>query len=1044
MGIAASLSQPVPESFGESEEQRVIAGFVAEAPKLDKVALCDETWDAEIEAVRDLIAAGRSFAGAQRQMETKVDEGAWERDFSEARSQIAAHGESLFRFFNAKYRTAIAELRGVLNSVMPKVHSERLAFVDAIVCGQRSLRKIRESERVGHAAFGSLWRREKSDWHQLGIILDWVARQNEAGLSRSFRKMFAGVSDQPVIGKMVEQLAGRLATARDTIQKLFAGLSLNCTVAFAMQDFDQIPLNALNERLTAWVDSTAQLPGWINYINRARYAREQGMASLIDALEMGDIPPRTAVDGYNRAYFGQLLRDIVRLKPELAHFSGELHDRHVADFRHLDKDRLELAKYRTLMAHFERLPQINAGVGATGIVKGEMERKRGHRTVRRLLKDAGSVVQAIKPVFMMSPLSVAQFLEPGAVDFDLLVIDEASQVQPVDALGAVARCKQIVVVGDSKQLPPTRFFARLTSDIELDDDDEECEPQAAQVQDIQSILGLCQARGLPEKMLRWHYRSRHHSLIAVSNHEFYDDKLFIVPSPYSRTQELGLKFHLVSAGLFDSGASGTNRIEAKAVCNAVVSHAHNHPDLSLGVAAFSVRQRQAILDELELLRRENPTTESFFAGHPTEPFFIKNLENVQGDERDVIFISVGYGKNAKGYMAMRFGPLGAEGGERRLNVLISRAKQRCHVFASITADDIDLERARGRGVASLKTFLSYAETGKLSVAAVSGLEEDSPFEESVRRAVESLGYKVDAQVGQAGFFIDLAVRDLQVEGRYLLGIECDGAAYHSSRSARDRDRLRQAVLEDHGWIIHRVWSTDWFQRQADQLRKIAAALERAKCIANRKAYTASAPEPGSTDEIEREPLQALHDGSLANLTVPYKEAHFEVPSFLEPHAISTSRLAEIVLEIVRIEGPIHKDEVVSRVRDLWGYARAGSRIQESVATAIQSILVAGQCNCERGFLCLTGAGTPVRNRENVSSPDLRKPEMIAAAELRAAILAVIDTAHGAVRQEIPVAVARMLGFRNTSPQMRSAIESQISELCRQDTIVESNGMLKQP
>ena len=1036
--LATSLSQPVPRTFAEIEEQRIIAGFVSEAPKLDKGALCESVWDSTLDALRDCVAEGLKFAAAQKQADKRVVEVAWQKDFSEARSQIAVHGQSLFRVFYAKYRAAMAEIRGVLSSDMPKAHSERLELIDAVIRGQQSLRKIREHESVGRAAFGSLWRNEKSDWNQLGAVLEWVIRQNEAGLSSSFRHMFAGISDQSAIGKLVPQLGERLLSASETIRKLFAELSVDSSVAFAMGELEQIPLDALSDRLAAWQDATDHLPSWTNYFIRARHARQQGLASLIDSLEKGDILATEGTASYDRAYYSQLLRHIVRLKPEIARFNGELHEKQIADFKELDKERLALAKYRTLVAHFERMPAVNTGVGAAGIVRSEMERKRGHRTVRRLLRDAGSVVQAIKPVFMMSPLSVAQFLEPGAVEFDLLVVDEASQVQPVDALGAIARCKQIVVVGDSKQLPPTRFFTRLTSNIESDEDDECDEPQVAQARDIESILGLCRARGLPEQKLRWHYRIRHQTLIAVSNHEFYDDKLFIVPSPYSRTPELGLKFHFVPDGVFDSGASGTNRLEAKAVCQAIIEHALSHPELSLGVAAFSVRQRQAIIDELELLRRENPEAESFFAVHPTEPFFVKNLENVQGDERDVIFISVGYGKNVNGYMAMRFGPLGAEGGERRLNVLISRAKKRCHVFTSIKADDIVLERARGVGVASLKTFLSYAETGKLSVAAISGREEDSLFEEAVRRAVESLGYEVDSQVGQAGFFIDLAVRDQQTEGRYLLGIECDGAAYHSSRSARDRDRLRQAVLEDHGWVIHRIWSTDWFQRPADQLRKVAAALEKVKCVPNKKSHNKNDP----TDEIEREALPELGSGCLPELAVPYEEARFEVPSHQEPHTLQSKTLAAIVFKIVQIEGPIHEDEVVNRVRDLWGYARAGSRIQGIVASGVRILLDAGECIREDGFLFLKGAPAPVRNRENVRSADLRKPEMIPPAELAVAILAVIEVAHGAARNEIPIAVARMLGFKNTSAQLRYAIELQISQLTCQNTIVEMNGMLK--
>jgi very-short-patch-repair endonuclease len=308
---------------------------------------------------------------------------------------------------------------------------------------------------------------------------------------------------------------------------------------------------------------------------------------------------------------------------------------------------------------------------------------------------------------------------------------------------------------------------------------------------------------LPQTMLRWHYRSRHHSLIAVSNREFYENKLFIVPSPHLVVAGLGLAFRFVEGGTYDRGQSGTNRVEARLVCRAILDHARKQPGQSLGVAAFSMRQKQAIEDELELLRREQPDLESFFHAHPHEPFFVKNLENVQGDEREVIFISVGYGPDTSGYIAMNFGPLSNEGGERRLNVLISRAKRRCVVFSSLRADDIDLARVTGQGVRCLKAFLQFAETGRLAVAERTVREEDSPFEEAVRRAVESLGYEVHPQVGVAGFFVDFGVLDPAKRGRYLLGIECDGAAYHSSRSARDRDRLRQAVLEDHGWIIQR-------------------------------------------------------------------------------------------------------------------------------------------------------------------------------------------------------------------------------------------------
>ncbi|MHB1308991.1 MAG: DUF3320 domain-containing protein, partial [Limisphaerales bacterium] len=843
---------------------------------------------------------------------------------------------------------------------------------------------------------------------------------------------------------LAEELSRRLAAARQEAAELFQRLSLDCAVAFGVSAMESVSFAALTARCTLWLSQMEDLSRWNHYFLRTRHAREFGCGALVERFDTGAIQPPMALHCFDRVYFSQLLREFMRHNPALAQFDGVLHEKHVTEFRELDEDRLALSRYRVLMAHFSSRPPA-AGVGPTGIMKGELERKRGHRTVRRLLKDAGSVVQAIKPVFMMSPLSVAQFLQPGAVEFDLLLVDEASQVQPVDALGAIARCHQIVVVGDSRQLPPTRFFARMTSEVS-EPEDEETSARVAEVKDIESILGLCCARGLQQIMLRWHYRSRHHSLIAVSNHEFYENRLFIVPSPHSSAPGIGLRFNHVPDGVFDSGASGTNRVEAKAVCSAVIEHARQSPQFSLGVAAFSLRQQQAILDELELLRRENPDTESFFSAHEDEPFFIKNLENVQGDERDVILISVGYGKDAHGYMAMRFGPLSIEGGERRLNVLISRAKRRCEVFSSIVAEEIDLARVSGRGVAAFKTFLNYAKTGLLSVATQTGREEESPFEEAVRRALESLGHEVHPQVGVAGFFIDLAIRNPAQPGDYLLGIECDGAPYHSSRSARDRDRLRQAVLEDHGWTIHRIWSTDWFQRPAEQLRKVQQAIERvlekARGVPPDTASPITSPVGNAADTIERETAIEPADTVLSDLAVPYREANVAVPKRQEPHEVATKEMADIVLRIVQQEGPIHEDEVVARVRDLWGLGRAGNRVQDSVAKAVRSVLVTRVCSRESGFLSIPASVVPIRNRSDVTSPSLRKPDMLPSAEIRAAILALIDAHHGATSEEIPIAVARIFGFKSTSSQLRSIIAVQTAKLQRHGELQESNGMLK--
>ncbi|RZJ24504.1 MAG: DUF3320 domain-containing protein, partial [Flavobacterium sp.] len=339
--------------------------------------------------------------------------------------------------------------------------------------------------------------------------------------------------------------------------------------------------------------------------------------------------------------------------------------------------------------------------------------------------------------------------------------------------------------------------------------------------------GLCEAKMAPSRMLKWHYRSRHQSLIQVSNYEFYDDKLVIFPAA-GQHKNLGLYFHHLPETIYERGTSRTNPEEAQLVAEKVMQHALKHQELTLGVATFSTAQREAIELALEHKRRNSPETESFFNRHPHEPFFIKNLENVQGDERDVIFISMGYGHTAQGDLTMNFGPLNSDGGERRLNVLITRARQRCEVFSNFTADDLDLSRTSSRGVAALKSFLNFAQYGNLNSDSKAAKESDSYLEEAVYKALIQQGCKVQKRVGSKGFFIDLAIEDPENPGSFLLGIECDGAMYRSARSARDRDRLRQQILEASGWKLHRIWSPDWFRDPDKELKRVLQALEQTK------------------------------------------------------------------------------------------------------------------------------------------------------------------------------------------------------------------------
>ena len=435
--------------------------------------------------------------------------------------------------------------------------------------------------------------------------------------------------------------------------------------------------------------------------------------------------------------------------------------------------------------------------------------------IRKLIKKAGKALQALKPCFLMSPLSVAQYISPRGIKFDMVVIDEASQMRPEDALGAIGRSGQIVVVGDPKQLPPTAFFNKqTTTDDDYDDEDQI---------DNESILDLSLGRFRPTRDLRWHYRSRHESLIAFSNAHFYDQRLIVFPSPEDRNANFGVHYNYVG-GTYNASC---NVEEAKAVMEAARKFMRDYPDKSLGIATMNSKQRDLIDEEMYRLFYTDEVAEAYrqkWEG-TLEPFFVKNLESVQGDERDAIFVSTVYGPDKDGRVMQRFGPINGKFGHRRLNVLFTRAKHNLVLFTSLKPDDIKATETSALGLRAFKGYLEYACDGKLDAGTFTGKEPDSDFEVCVMERLESIGCEVSPQVGVAGYFIDLGIRHPDYPYGFLMGIECDGAAYHSSKSARDRDRIRHEVLEGLGWEIYRIWSTDWFHNPANEFDKLKTHIE---------------------------------------------------------------------------------------------------------------------------------------------------------------------------------------------------------------------------
>jgi very-short-patch-repair endonuclease len=453
---------------------------------------------------------------------------------------------------------------------------------------------------------------------------------------------------------------------------------------------------------------------------------------------------------------------------------------------------------------------------------------------------------------MMGPLSVAQYLAPGALNFDLVIMDEASQIRPEDAIGAVARGAQLVVVGDDKQLPPTSFFDRLGAGV---DDGDGLDGNGGFVgQNDGSVLSLANGSfGGRQNMLRWHYRSRHPELIAFSNHQFYNNDLVIFPAPQESDHQLGLTRIFVEDGC---AANGENDAEARCVAEAAVDHLQSRPSHSLMIVAMNIKQKECIQSHIAKLQTDNgglgEVLDESEADTRIEPFVVKNLENVQGDERDVVIISMTYGPPQPGMrVPQTFGPINQANGHRRLNVLFTRAKERMLVFTSMRSSDIQVGPGSSLGVQALRNFLWFAETKQLpSGVRVTGKPPESPFEEAVARELERVGYKVEPQLGVGSYRIDIAVRNPDAPQQFLLGVECDGAMYHSTLSARDRDRLRQEVLENLGWEIERIWSVDWFRDPACEMQRVLKRLDLLRQLANieRPAAPQNSEEAGELTE----------------------------------------------------------------------------------------------------------------------------------------------------------------------------------------------------
>ena len=1036
-------------NWSDAQRLAAMARHAEEAPDLRGIHLRSRSWEEDIPVLDELLETGRDHSAVKAQHETTLIPEAWGRDVLIARSALVEHGEKWYKFIIGDYRRARTEIRALCKAGQaPKEPTELLKLTDAIMSEARLKKEIEEKQPVAEEPFGRQWRGVDSDWDKLKAVRGFVEGLRTAvragNVDDALITYLESAPDTLPLPGLVKAMEEAHAAWKAQAERLFELLNLEDTLRTAwLKEWafeDQV------RKLEVMIGNAERLDEQVTYNQLVETLEEAGLGWVVEGAAEWEAAPEHLVHWYRNAWFERMLHELLDSREPLRRFNQTAHTQDILRFRELDELLFLFNRIRLAARHWEGLPSM-VGNGQLGILLREFEKRVRHLPIRKLITRTGRAIQAIKPVFMMSPMSIASFLPPSSVHFDLVIFDEASQVKPVDALGAILRGKQLVVVGDSKQMPPTRFFDSLGGGgDDLDDEDN-------RLADLESILGTMTGQRAPQRMLRWHYRSRHESLIAVSNREFYDGNLLIFPNFNPADPALGIKYHYLPDTVYERGATSSNPLEARAVAEAVFRHARECPELTLGVAAFSVKQMQAVYDEVERMRMEDNSCEEFFGAHEHEPFFVKNLENVQGDERDVIFISVGYGRDQDGKVSMNFGPLNSDGGERRLNVLITRARRRCEVFTNLRALDIDLNRTSARGVGVFRSYLQYAEAGALEGEAESAHSAISTlFEEEVAEFLRQAGHQVQMKVGTAGFFIDLAVFNANQPGSYLLGIECDGPEYNRARTARDRDRLRQQVMEGLGWQVYRLWSVEWFAHpEAEQARLLAAieAAQRGEPVNSpRERAEESDQLRGKRLEelrsIRREATSAKLTGALSQPA--YKKAKFKI-STGKKDLVETpeEKRKEWITKIVEAEGPVHEDVAYARYLELAG-RRTGSNNSRSFTEGLKAAQSgAPPMVWKEGEFLFSDAEQQavVRDRRRLKNEE-RKLEWVADTEVDASILMAVEQSYGMEREDISIASTRLMGFDRTLEPMRVRIDAHVAALMATGALTELEGQIQIP
>ncbi|MBX2920755.1 MAG: DUF3320 domain-containing protein [Chitinophagaceae bacterium] len=796
-----------------------------------------------------------------------------------------------------------------------------------------------------------------------------------------------------------------------------------------------------------WIDKTITqiqqirlhlpaLKNWMNYMQLCNQAKNLHLQWLVQAFENRQCNAADITDYFHYTVHLSVARSVIAAHDSLSLFSTGLFESKISQYKKIAAGFRELTIRELRIRLAAQLPNTTMEAmqsSEIGILQRAIKSRGRGMSIRRLFDQIPTLLPRIAPCMLMSPISVAQYFDVDTRHFDLVIFDEASQLPTCEAVSALARAKQAIVVGDPKQMPPTSFFTTNKMDEEN-----------MEVEDLESILDDCLSLSVPSKYLLRHYRSKHESLIAFSNTNYYDNKLLTFPSADDLNRKV--QYHHIP-GSYDKGKTRTNRFEADAIVQYIKAH-YSNPEkqkLSLGVVTFSQTQQSLVEDKLQELFMADAKLEQI-ANESAEPLFIKNLENVQGDERDIILFSIGYAPDETGKMSMNFGPLNRNGGWRRLNVAVTRARYGMHVFATLRSDQVDLSRTAAEGVAGLKAFLQFAEKGQLALRSedVQASLHTRHLADAISKRLQEKGLSVKNHIGTSGFKIDIGIIHPEKPQQYILGIIADGHYYYNARTANDREMVMPAVLKALGWNIYRVWSMDWYENAGAITESI---VEKVKELQSQPVMEGDAflPEPALSEPLKAAPAVEEQGTAVISNQRPY------IAHTLTPIANSGSeamcdfqnrnRIKQQVQMLVDAEEPISKAWLYKKLLQVWNTSRAGARLDKHIEEIISEMPLK-QTMHHQPFYWRAQTDTTTLTHYRNNDTEKRGIEDIAPEEIIVALQEAVLHNLSIEEGELLRYLSRTFGFAKTGRQIDALLRYAIAMAEREGKVKREEGRVK--